>query len=138
MRSLACGTRLLRLAAPACKWYTSSPQLSLFCRDCLLGIRARKLWTRTKTGDGLRLPGACWHRSSVPLTMPWWHVVGDRDFLGGKHPNRADLAVFGILRAVPTTDTFRATIQGDHILPWWTRMVEAVGESSRLEELPCE
>ena len=27
------------------------------------------------------------------------HAVGKRDFLGGNHPNLADAAVFGVLRA---------------------------------------
>jgi glutathione S-transferase len=62
--------------------------------------------------------------------------VGDKDFLGGKRPNRADLTVFGVLRAVPNSDTFKATIHDSRIMPWWQRMVETVGESSRLEEMP--
>ena len=63
-------------------------------------------------------------------------AVGERDFLGGDKPNRADLAVFGILRAVPNSETFKACITDSRIMPWWRRMVDTVGESSRLEELP--
>ena len=63
--------------------------------------------------------------------------MGDRDFLGGAQPNRADLTVFGILRAVPNTETFTTTLENSKLLPWWRRMVESVGESSRLEELPA-
>lgn len=63
-------------------------------------------------------------------------VVGNRSFMGGESPSLADLQVFGILRAISTTDTFQFVINGTDILPWWTRMVSQVAESSRVEELP--
>jgi microsomal prostaglandin-E synthase 2 len=62
--------------------------------------------------------------------------VGDKHFLGGASPNRADLAVFGILRAVPTTKTFELVMTKSRIMTWYQRMVETVGESTALEKLP--
>jgi microsomal prostaglandin-E synthase 2 len=59
--------------------------------------------------------------------------VGNNRFLGGAAPNRADLAVFGILRAVPTTQTFEMVMTESRIMPWYQRMVEIVGESTALE-----
>ena len=63
-------------------------------------------------------------------------AVGKRNFMGGKAPSLADLQVFGVLRAISATDTFQYVINETDILPWWTRMLSQVGESSRVEELP--
>ncbi len=37
--------------------------------------------------------------------------MGDRKFLGGDKPDLADLAVFGVIRAVTGTDTFNDLMQ---------------------------
>jgi len=58
--------------------------------------------------------------------------VGKRDFLGGSAPNLADLAAFGVIRAVQNTDTFYDVLEHTDIKPWWFRMVETVGESARV------
>lgn len=61
-------------------------------------------------------------------------AVGSRKFLGGNSPGLADLYIFGILRAISNTDTFQFIMHETRAFPWWQRMVEVVGESSRLEE----
>lgn len=63
-------------------------------------------------------------------------AVGKRNFMGGKTPSLADLQVFGVLRAISATDTFQFVINDTDILPWWSRMITQVGESSHVEELP--
>ena len=50
--------------------------------------------------------------------------------MGGNEPNLADLAVFGVLRAVIGTDTFNDLMKESNILPWYKRMMEAVGTTS--------
>lgn len=61
-------------------------------------------------------------------------AVGNKPFMGGQHPDMSDLAVFGIIRAVQNTDAFYDMLDHSRIKPWWFRMVETVGESSRVEE----
>lgn len=64
----------------------------------------------------------------------WVKAVGSREFMGGKVPNLADLAVFGVLRAVIGTDTFNDLMQHSQILPWYRRMMDAVGQTSQIIE----
>mgnify|MGYP001811539284 CR=1 FL=1 len=45
----------------------------------------------------------------------------------------ADLAVFGAVRSVVGTNTFRDLMLHTDIAPWYDRMVNAVGESARVE-----
>ena len=47
-------------------------------------------------------------------------------------PNLADLAVFGATRSVTCTDTFNELMHITGIGPWYTRMMGAVGQSSRV------
>lgn len=54
-------------------------------------------------------------------------AVGTREFMGGKEPNLADLAVFGVLRAIIGTDTFNDLMNSSSILPWYKRMMDKVG-----------
>lgn len=63
----------------------------------------------------------------------WIHAVGNRPFAGGKVPNLADLAVFGVVRSVVGTDTFRDLMLNTDIAPWYDRMVTAVGDTARVE-----
>ena len=56
--------------------------------------------------------------------------------MGGKLPNLADLAAFGVIRAVQNTDTFYDLLEHSKIKPWWFRMVEVVGESAQI--VPAE
>lgn len=64
----------------------------------------------------------------------WVKAVGpSRPFAGGAAPNLADLAVFGVVRSVVGTDTFRDLMLHSDIAPWYDRMVQAVGGSARVE-----
>ena len=56
-----------------------------------------------------------------------------RDFLGGRDPNLADLAVFGVIRAIAGMDTFTDVMANTRLQPWYARMAAAVGEPSRLQ-----
>lgn len=62
----------------------------------------------------------------------WIEAVGKQNFQGGKKPNLADLAVFGVLRAVIGTKTFTDVMENTKLLPWFTRMADAVGDTSRV------
>lgn len=59
-------------------------------------------------------------------------AVGTRDFLGGKKPNLADTAVFGVLRAVKTMETWKDTMDNTDVKPWYSRMETLVGESTEI------
>ncbi|CAD7704328.1 unnamed protein product, partial [Ostreobium quekettii] len=61
----------------------------------------------------------------------WADAVGDRDFMGGREANLADLAVFGVMRSIVGTPTFHDMLANSKVLPWYQRMMELVGESSR-------
>eukprot|EP00051_Salpingoeca_urceolata_P024881 m.442290 g.442290 ORF g.442290 m.442290 type:complete len:319 (-) comp20286_c2_seq12:65-1021(-) len=62
----------------------------------------------------------------------WTTHLGDRDFNGGGHPDLADLAVFGALRSVESLATFDDMVANTSVEPWFYRMKEAVGPSSRI------
>ncbi|KAL4420807.1 hypothetical protein ABPG75_010463 [Micractinium tetrahymenae] len=62
----------------------------------------------------------------------WVEALHGRPFMGGARPDLADLAVFGVIRAVTGTDTFNDVMQNSKIGKWYERMFEAVGPSSRL------
>ena len=59
------------------------------------------------------------------------NAVGKSAFCGGDKPNLADLAVFGVLRAVKTFDTFTDAVENTGVGPWYKRMQEEVGVASR-------
>ena len=62
----------------------------------------------------------------------WTAALGSRKFMGGEQPNLADLAFFGVLRAVKGFDTHRDVMEHTTLRPWFERMEAAVGPSSRL------
>lgn len=65
----------------------------------------------------------------------WVDAVGDdRPFLGGDAPNLADISVFGVMKSITGTDTFMDLQHKTRIGPWYERMFEAVGETSRLPD----
>ncbi|CAI7809712.1 unnamed protein product [Closterium sp. NIES-54] len=62
----------------------------------------------------------------------WVAALGDRKFLGGKTPNLADLAVFGVLRPIRHLTAGRDMVANSSIGPWYERMEEHVGASARI------
>lgn len=64
----------------------------------------------------------------------WVAALQGRPFLGGDQPDLADLAVFGVVRAVTGTDTFNDLMQNSQIGSWYERMFNAVGDSSRIND----
>ena len=58
-------------------------------------------------------------------------VGPNRPFLGGAQPNLADLAVYGVLRAVRETPAFTDAMQHSQIEPWYKRAEAVIGDNSR-------
>jgi microsomal prostaglandin-E synthase 2 len=60
-------------------------------------------------------------------------AVGDKaPFCGGNNPNLADLAVFGVMRAVKTFETFDDAMRASpRTQAWYKRMEKEVGAASR-------
>lgn len=65
----------------------------------------------------------------------WVEALNGREFLGGSKPNLADLAVFGVLRPIRYLRSGKDMVEHTGIGEWYTRMEEAVGESSRTNSL---
>uniref|UniRef100_A0A7S1T8I6 Prostaglandin E synthase 2 n=1 Tax=Compsopogon caeruleus TaxID=31354 RepID=A0A7S1T8I6_9RHOD len=63
----------------------------------------------------------------------WIDALGQKDFLGGDTPNKADLAVFGVLRSLRNFDTYADMMANTHVAGWYRRMEIAVGPSARTE-----
>nr|CAN72718.1 hypothetical protein VITISV_038395 [Vitis vinifera] len=63
----------------------------------------------------------------------WVDGLNGREFLGGSKPNLADLAVFGVLRPIRYLRSGRDMVENTRIGEWYTRMENAVGESSRIK-----
>ncbi|KAK9277829.1 hypothetical protein L1049_027385 [Liquidambar formosana] len=63
----------------------------------------------------------------------WVAALNGREFLGGSKPNLADLAVFGVLRPIRYLRSGRDMVEHTHIGEWYTRMENAVGDSSRIK-----
>ena len=62
------------------------------------------------------------------------NAVGPKNaFCGGSEPNLADLAVFGVLRAAKTFDTFSDAMENTNAKPWYERMRVEVGEATRTD-----
>lgn len=64
----------------------------------------------------------------------WVKALEDRSFMGGSKPNLADLAVFGVLRPLRYLTAGKEMLANTSIGPWYARMEEAVGNSSRIQE----
>jgi len=64
----------------------------------------------------------------------WVKALDNRKFMGGSKPNLADLAVFGVLRPIRNLQTGQDMIASTSIGGWYSRMEDAVGPTSRLEE----
>lgn len=63
----------------------------------------------------------------------WVNALNGRDYLGGSKPNLADLAVFGVLRPIRYLRSGKDMVEHTGIGEWYTRMENAVGESSRIK-----
>mmetsp|Transcript_27554 Transcript_27554/g.67740 ORF Transcript_27554/g.67740 Transcript_27554/m.67740 type:complete len:332 (-) Transcript_27554:246-1241(-) len=74
-------------------------------------------------------------RKELYLCMEDWmaNAVGKQAFCGGDQPNLADIAVFGVLRAVKTFETFTDACANTSVGPWYKRMEAEVGESTRTD-----
>ncbi|KAG2490256.1 hypothetical protein HYH03_011380 [Edaphochlamys debaryana] len=55
-----------------------------------------------------------------------------RTFAGGAEPNLADVALFGVVRAVRQTGAFRDLMAQSKLAPWFQAMEERVGDSARV------
>lgn len=53
-------------------------------------------------------------------------ALGKRKFMGGKQPNLADLAMFGVLRGIEGLNAVDDLKQHTDIKPWFDRMKHAV------------
>eukprot|EP00741_Cyanophora_paradoxa_P004172 tig00000786_g4053.t1 len=60
----------------------------------------------------------------------------NRPFLGGNRPNKADLAMFGMTRAIEGLDTWKDLMQNTRMQGWYVRMQDTVGPSSRVKGEP--
>ncbi|KAM7479638.1 hypothetical protein LguiA_027851 [Lonicera macranthoides] len=63
----------------------------------------------------------------------WVDALNGREFLGGSKPNLADLAVFGVLRPIRYLRSGKDMAEHTRIGEWYSRMENAVGESSRIK-----
>ena len=60
--------------------------------------------------------------------------MGKQPFCGGDKPNLADLAVFGVMRAVKTFDTFEDGVAAvPEVGEWYRRMQKEVGVATRTD-----
>ncbi len=66
------------------------------------------------------------------------HGLRGRRFAGGEAPNLADLAAFGVVRAVRTTSAFRDLMAHSQLRPWFEAMEEVVGGSARVNPGPAQ
>lgn len=67
-------------------------------------------------------------RAAVTGAIEHWlgEGVGKALFAGGTRPNLADVAVFGAIKAIDRTDTWRELMAETQVAPWYGRMVAAV------------
>jgi len=60
-------------------------------------------------------------------------AVGDKEFHGGGKADLADLAVFGVVKAIEGLETWSyVMVHADGMSPWYRRMQREVGDSSRI------
>ncbi|ETW01450.1 hypothetical protein H310_06964 [Aphanomyces invadans] len=70
------------------------------------------------------------------VTNGWVAAMNGKPFLGGDHPNLTDVSVFGVYRSIVGLDTFQDVMANTALEPWFTRMAELVGPSSRVPAEP--
>uniref|UniRef100_A0A7S0X380 Prostaglandin E synthase 2 n=1 Tax=Mantoniella antarctica TaxID=81844 RepID=A0A7S0X380_9CHLO len=74
-------------------------------------------------------------RAALYACLEDWmdNAVGKGAFCGGNAPNTADIAVFGVLRAVKTFETFVDAMEHTNVGPWYKRMEKEVGCATRTD-----
>ena len=66
------------------------------------------------------------------LAEDWVRGLDGSPFMGGDRPSLADIEAFGVIRSIVGTDTFNDLQHNTGIGPWWARMLEQVGTSTKL------
>eukprot|EP01103_Thecamoeba_quadrilineata_P020146 TRINITY_DN84_c0_g1_i1.p1 TRINITY_DN84_c0_g1~~TRINITY_DN84_c0_g1_i1.p1 ORF type:complete len:306 (+),score=57.44 TRINITY_DN84_c0_g1_i1:48-965(+) len=61
----------------------------------------------------------------------WLTALQGRDFMGGKKPNLADLAVYGVLHAIEGLSAFDDLTANTNVSDWYNRVKEVVGPTTR-------
>ncbi|XP_047135790.1 prostaglandin E synthase 2 isoform X1 [Hydra vulgaris] len=56
----------------------------------------------------------------------WTKAVGENKYLGGSHPNLADLNMYGVISAIEGLDAFHDLMANTEIQPWYNRMKQQV------------
>ncbi|KXZ47817.1 hypothetical protein GPECTOR_32g429 [Gonium pectorale] len=64
------------------------------------------------------------------------NALRGRRFAGGEQPNLADIAAFGVIRAVRQTGAFRDLMANSRLGPWFEAMEAVVGGSARVNPAP--
>ncbi|KAB5524363.1 hypothetical protein DKX38_022112 [Salix brachista] len=121
-------------------------QASILCNRSALSQRrggaVDELSSKAKLNpreDGVQWRSSIQRRNSIPEKTGCSGGVqfkGETHFrtpLGGSKPNLADLAVFGVLRPIRYLRSGRDMVEQTRIGDWYTRMENAVGESSRMK-----
>ncbi|XP_032089251.1 prostaglandin E synthase 2 [Thamnophis elegans] len=68
----------------------------------------------------------------------WMKAVGKhRKFMGGDHPNLADLAVYGVLRVMEGLEAFGDVMEHTKIQPWYQRVEDAIGQGEAARWARC-
>ncbi|XP_034294628.1 prostaglandin E synthase 2 [Pantherophis guttatus] len=68
----------------------------------------------------------------------WMKAVGKhRKFMGGDHPNLADLAVYGVLRVMEGLEAFGDVMEHTKIQPWYQRVEDAIGQGEAANWARC-
>eukprot|EP00656_Telonema_subtile_P001269 TRINITY_DN10589_c0_g1_i5.p1 TRINITY_DN10589_c0_g1~~TRINITY_DN10589_c0_g1_i5.p1 ORF type:complete len:202 (+),score=60.06 TRINITY_DN10589_c0_g1_i5:223-828(+) len=98
-------------AHPELTWQTTSKWVSA---ALMYGISHMKLKKKYEITD---------ERANLYLVLDEWvQAVGNNRFLGGSAPNRADLEVFGMVRAIQGMDTFSDLRENTKIASWYDAM----------------
>jgi microsomal prostaglandin-E synthase 2 len=61
----------------------------------------------------------------------WIDAIGkDRPFMGGKQPNLADLACYGVLNALEGMEAFDDIMANTDVRPWYDQMKQQVNSQA--------
>ena len=67
------------------------------------------------------------------LADQWVDGLDGNPFMGGMTPSLADIEAFGVIKSIVGTDTFNDLQHETRISSWYERMMNAVGDSARIE-----